>query len=226
MKSELRIMSGLKKLVDYDDHLLRVDASERSMTHRLGMYYEDLFPKWNVDCEYNRYFGGPKDVEFDIRNLLHRMFSLIKERNYRIARDLMGNFVLTEDNVSEELRNLGEQLRDPRLEYDPEQDLYFFLLQLLNGEVIRKSIVPDIIVHKRNRRNNFIAIEAKKTSNTSVASREYDILKLQALITDTRYAYKQGYFIDLPVLTIFESFTKFNLVPDSFEPRIKLILPR
>lgn len=35
-------------------HLLRTDASERSMTHRLALYLTPLFPGFDVDCEYNR----------------------------------------------------------------------------------------------------------------------------------------------------------------------------
>jgi len=35
-------------------HLLRTDASERSMTHRLAMHLTPLFPDFDVDCEYNR----------------------------------------------------------------------------------------------------------------------------------------------------------------------------
>lgn len=35
-------------------HLLRTDASERSMTHRLALHLTPLFPDFDVDCEYNR----------------------------------------------------------------------------------------------------------------------------------------------------------------------------
>jgi hypothetical protein len=35
-------------------HLLRTDASERSMTHRLALHLTPLFPEFDVDCEYNR----------------------------------------------------------------------------------------------------------------------------------------------------------------------------
>lgn len=35
-------------------HLLRTDASERSMTHRLALHLTPLFPAFDVDCEYNR----------------------------------------------------------------------------------------------------------------------------------------------------------------------------
>jgi len=37
-----------------DRHLLEVDASERSMTHKFAEALQRLFHKWHVDCEYNR----------------------------------------------------------------------------------------------------------------------------------------------------------------------------
>jgi len=49
-----RLISALQMLVKKDSHLLTVDANERSITHRLAVYLEGLFPGWDVDCEYNR----------------------------------------------------------------------------------------------------------------------------------------------------------------------------
>jgi hypothetical protein len=43
-----------KKLLEKDDHLLRVDINERSICHRLAAYLQEQFYDWNVDCEYNR----------------------------------------------------------------------------------------------------------------------------------------------------------------------------
>lgn len=51
------ITQALDALLEHDDHLFRVDANERSLTHRSGMYLQHLLPDWNVDCEYNR--NGP-----------------------------------------------------------------------------------------------------------------------------------------------------------------------
>ncbi|NPT58677.1 hypothetical protein [Paraburkholderia elongata] len=37
-----------------DQHLLQVDASERSISHRLAVHLTSQFPDFDVDCEYNR----------------------------------------------------------------------------------------------------------------------------------------------------------------------------
>lgn len=49
-----KIHHAIMKLITYDAHLLIVDANERSITHRLGMYLQEEFSEWHVDCEYNK----------------------------------------------------------------------------------------------------------------------------------------------------------------------------
>jgi hypothetical protein len=46
--------SALDSLCAMDHHLLHVDASERSISHRLAMHLASRFPDFDVDCEYNR----------------------------------------------------------------------------------------------------------------------------------------------------------------------------
>lgn len=52
------INNALADLVEKDTYLLKMDANERSLTHRLAIYLEEEIleeePGWNVDCEYNR----------------------------------------------------------------------------------------------------------------------------------------------------------------------------
>ena len=51
---EARVKCALSMLLKRDSCLLKVDANERSITHRLGIYLQEVFPEWDVDCEYNR----------------------------------------------------------------------------------------------------------------------------------------------------------------------------
>jgi len=51
---ERRLQAAISALRSQDSHLVEVDASERSITHRLAVHLERLFPGWDVDCEYNR----------------------------------------------------------------------------------------------------------------------------------------------------------------------------
>lgn len=66
-----KIKSAYEKLFTYDRDLLLVDANERSITHRLAVYLEQMFPGWDVDCEYNRNGQLPKklyDMVEDIKS--------------------------------------------------------------------------------------------------------------------------------------------------------------
>ena len=54
---------ALERVKDEDTDLLRFDVSERSITHRLGMYLQEAVGyAWDVDVEYNR-IGGDETKE-------------------------------------------------------------------------------------------------------------------------------------------------------------------
>jgi hypothetical protein len=68
--NEVRRLRGnvdviLQRLVEHDRDLLLLDANERTITGRLGIYLQELFPEWNVDCEYNRILESMKQVIVD-----------------------------------------------------------------------------------------------------------------------------------------------------------------
>jgi hypothetical protein len=48
------VVKAVRALLAADAHLLEVDASERSISHRLAFHLTDEFPDFDVDCEYNR----------------------------------------------------------------------------------------------------------------------------------------------------------------------------
>lgn len=60
----------------------------------------------------------------------------------------------------------------------------------------KKSVFPDIIIHKRGTSNNLIAIEVKK-SNVSERLEKYDIEKIKGYILDNSLNYKYAVFIKL-----------------------------
>lgn len=59
----IRFIAALSAFYEKDNFLLDCNASERSMTHRLAVYLEHLFPNYNVDCEYNRIENDIKKVD-------------------------------------------------------------------------------------------------------------------------------------------------------------------
>ncbi|NCP88452.1 hypothetical protein GW781_14235 [bacterium] len=57
-----RIQQAVSKLMKIDKDLLLIDVNERSITHRLGIYLQEQFPEWDVDCEYNRLIDNKKQM--------------------------------------------------------------------------------------------------------------------------------------------------------------------
>ena len=57
-----KLLKALEKLYEKDGELLKIEASERSIAFRLGIYLDELFRNTDliVDCEYNRKGDRPK----------------------------------------------------------------------------------------------------------------------------------------------------------------------
>ncbi len=59
------VAAAVALLFKKDLYLLRVNANERSISHRLALYLEQEFPDWDVDCEYNRDEIDPKRLNLN-----------------------------------------------------------------------------------------------------------------------------------------------------------------
>jgi hypothetical protein len=55
---KMSVRRAIDKFYARDSALLRQDASEWTISHRLAVYLEQEIPGWNVDCEYNRQRGA------------------------------------------------------------------------------------------------------------------------------------------------------------------------
>jgi len=199
-----KIKIGLDSLLSYDGYLLENNVSERAITHKLAEHYQKLFPEWNVDCEYNRNLGKLKEIDVEPKKLLSQMADFLdSETGYSLS---FKHYL--QDISEDEIIDLKRQLRDPKIEYIPELDLFLFLLQTKEGE-IKKTIYPDIIIHHRGTSENNIVVEAKKTNNGNIKARHYDLSKLATLITEKNFKYKKGIFVDFPVEENFKKFRSF-----------------
>ena len=47
------IIEATEKVIEKDSWLLKNDISEQCISHRLGIYLQEKFPEYDVDCEYN-----------------------------------------------------------------------------------------------------------------------------------------------------------------------------
>lgn len=215
-----KIQQGLDLLYKHDEYLLSFNASERSITHRLGMYYQSIFKGFDVDCEFNINLGGPKRISIRPEDFIKRMAALLRQDEIVIAESGEALFS-NEDLSAKELNNVYNQLTDQtRISYDEEFDVVNFVLTLKNGTNELKTIYPDIIVHRRQTKNNHVVIECKKSVNTDARSRIYDLIKLSVLTTDPDFNYGRGYFINIPVLKDFAVKPKFHYRTDRLVNKI------
>ena len=60
-----KIREALKMFIIKDRQvLLRVDIYEPTISHRIAVYLEGLFPEFDIDCEYNKtLLGDKKNIE-------------------------------------------------------------------------------------------------------------------------------------------------------------------
>ncbi|MCX5704217.1 MAG: hypothetical protein NT066_06995 [Candidatus Omnitrophica bacterium] len=59
-----KVEIALGMLLKNDAFLLEHDVNERSISHKLADYLQQIFPDYNVDCEYNRVGSLTVDEEY------------------------------------------------------------------------------------------------------------------------------------------------------------------
>lgn len=62
---EEKVIRAVQYFIDNDPELLDLSAHEQAISHRIGVYLEQVFAskKLNVDCEYNKHLGDPKRID-------------------------------------------------------------------------------------------------------------------------------------------------------------------
>ena len=59
-----KLGNALREFLREDRKLLRIDANERSITHKLAEHLQGQFKNLKVDCEYNRHGIDKKELSF------------------------------------------------------------------------------------------------------------------------------------------------------------------
>jgi len=62
-----KIRKALRLFVEKDKRELldAMDIYEPTISHRIAVYLENLFPKFHIDCEYNKHLGHDKEISTD-----------------------------------------------------------------------------------------------------------------------------------------------------------------
>lgn len=203
------IIRTLKKFLKKDSYLSDVDANERSQTHKIAEYLQQILPGYNVDCEYNRNLRQEKTLNFfeivdKIKNFLGDASSPNNLAGYKktTVRKLL-RMISTKNIISDESNNLQTQDSSNYVGY-----LTFTDRSHNKKYKYIKRVFPDIIAHLRGTNTNKIVIEAKKEGHKHPEAELFDRVKL-GLFTkrNGQFDYDIGFFITLPNKKITNKFT-------------------
>lgn len=62
-----QVRRAVALFISNDLELLTSSAHEQSVSHRIGVYLDGIYAsqKLNIDCEYNKHLGKPKEIDLD-----------------------------------------------------------------------------------------------------------------------------------------------------------------
>jgi len=101
---KLNVQRAIDRFYIRDSALLRQDASEWTIAHRLAVYLEREIPGWNVDCEYNRQAGGTDEKRNDNNQIVRPDIIL----HHRTETSLQHNLLAIELKKWEEESDLAK----------------------------------------------------------------------------------------------------------------------
>jgi hypothetical protein len=214
------VIQGLDKLLGKDAYLLYNNTSERSIMHKLGVYYQEIFYSYNVDCEFNKTLNKKKSIQFDPVELKNKLIQYTLKSIQEFSEFHSQKLDLEKDPSIEDYLKILQELKAGSIVFDKEIEQYILLVKRDKEKTIKRNISPDIIIHKRGTAENFLAIEIKKTSNRDKADRAFDRIKLNAMLDYKPLKYKCAYFIDLPVEESFKRHTEWILKNSNFLPKV------
>lgn len=220
------IKKALFMLAKEDEYLLLNQINERSITHKLAEYIQQILPEYNVDCEYNKHLKDPKTLDFT--TIVNNITKFLQQGQKDSFDSLINfrEFIAHEENIKEVLETLLKNLTHPQSLLNEEGKKTYLMLKFPKQEYVKK-VYPDIIIHFRGTNINKIVIEAKKESNKNTSAKIFDLLKLGLFTQSTgEYKYNIGYFIDFPkqIKPNFRiNITPCNIVPHSNVYIIKII---
>ena len=137
----------------HDTYLLRCAANERSMTHKFAGYLQQQFPRWHVDCEYNRQGAATKRLgwlaqpsvhaaDLDARSVYPDI--IVHQRGFE--RNLL---VMEAKKLSSEDSDYFEQLAGSVHDRDDEEKLTAFVSAMAYSHAVILKFVtgerPDIL---------------------------------------------------------------------------------
>lgn len=212
------IIRTLERFLKEDSYLSDVDANERSQTHKIAEYLQQILPEYNVDCEYNKNLRQEKTLNFF--EIVNKIKDFLEDDSS--SNELAGHERTTVLKLLEMIthRNIiADESNNPQTRDGNNYVGYLTFTDESQNKYI-KRVFPDIIAHLRGTNTNKIVIEAKKEGHKHPEAELFDRVKL-GLFTkrNGQFDYDIGFFITLPNKKITNKFiikmTKDEFVPNS-----------
>ena len=203
------IIRTLEKFLKDDSYLSDVDANERSQTHKIAEYLQQILPEYNVDCEYNRNLRQEKTLNFSeivykIKDFLAKTSNSDELRKHKRTRmsKLLGMItpenIIADESSSLQTQDSSNYVGYLTFTYEAHNKKYKYI----------KRVFPDIIAHLRGTNTNKIVIEAKKEDHKRPEAVLFDRIKLGLFTKQNgQFDYDIGFFITLPNKKITNKFT-------------------
>lgn len=200
------IIRTLEKFLKEDSYLSDVNANERSQTHKIAEYLQQILPEYNVDCEYNKNLRQEKTLNFfeivnKIKDFLEDDSSSNELADHERTTVLKLLEMITHRNI------IADESNNPQTRDGNNYVGYLTFTDESQNKYI-KRVFPDIIAHLRGTNTNKIVIEAKKEGHKHPEAELFDRVKL-GLFTkrNGQFDYDIGFFITLPNKKITNKFT-------------------
>lgn len=212
------IIRTLERFLKEDSYLSDIDANERSQTHKIAEYLQQILPEYNVDCEYNKNLRQEKTLNFF--EIVNKIKDFLEDDSS--SNELAGHERTTVLKLLEMIthRNIiADESNNPQTRNGNNYVGYLTFTDESQNKYI-KRVFPDIIAHLRGTNTNKIVIEAKKEGHKHPEAELFDRVKL-GLFTkrNGQFDYDIGFFITLPNKKITNKFiikmTKDEFVPNS-----------
>ena len=191
------IIRTLERFLKEDSYLSDIDANERSQTHKIAEYLQQILPEYNVDCEYNRNLRQEKTLNFfeivnKIKDFLEDDSSSNELAGHERTTVLKLLEMITQKNI------IADESNNPQMRGGNNYVGYLTFTDEFHNKYI-KRVFPDIIAHLRGTNTNKIVIEAKKEGHKHPEAILFDRIKLGLFTKQNgQFDYDIGFFITLP----------------------------
>lgn len=175
------VLFAVSRVVEHDKALLEHGLFEPCLSHRLGMYLQEKFPNYHVDCEYDRMLTKDQEgvAHWDLKGL----------DKSRLEKDMLRLANALDQPASRKIDIFVGRRKPIR---------YYFEKAIEQLRVLKspqKFARPDVLIHERDsHRKNLLVVEIKLGAGDKCRV-PMDLAKLVEFTSQANLLYSFGLFL-------------------------------